>query len=130
MYHIYSTAANSTEYVRYAANGPKGINVPEHSVVIKGGSGINNKHVGTALGIHTAISDEDYEWLKEDFSFKQHIKHGYVVSRKGEVHPEVVAPDMVTRDQKTDACPVIPEQFKADGDKETIKPMVNKKKAG
>jgi hypothetical protein len=111
MYHIYSTMANSTEYLRYSQHNPKGVNVIQHSVLIKGGSGINRQHMQTPLGVHTGISDQDYEWLKDDPHFKQHEKNGYIKVRKAEVHPEVVAADMVTHDRKTDACPIVPEDF-------------------
>ena len=67
------------------------------------------------------------EWLKDDPHFKQHIKNGYITVRKSEVNPEVAAAEMVTHDQKTDACPVVPQEFKDDDKKETIKPVTNKK---
>jgi hypothetical protein len=129
MFHVYCTAANSTEYVKYNQHGPRGINVAERSVLIKGGAGINKKNVQTPLGVHTAVEDEDMEWLKDDFSFKQLIKNGYISVRKQKVDPEVAAADMVTRDQKTDACPIVPQDFteKAAGkDLTAVKPKVNK----
>lgn len=130
MHHIYSTMSNSNEYVRYNNHGPQGINVAEASVVIKGGSGMNHKYLRTPLGVHTAVSDEDMAWLKDDFSFRQHMANGYITVKKAKVDPEVAAADMVTHDRKTDACPIVPQDFRDDGDRETIKPMVNKKKAG
>ena len=121
--------ANDNAYVRYSEHGPRGINVAEREVLIKGGSGINKKNIQTPLGVHTLVSDEDMEWLKDDFSFNQHMKNGYIRVEKKKVDPEVVAVDMVTRDQKTDACPIVPEDFndKAAGkDLTAIKPKVNK----
>jgi hypothetical protein len=129
MYHVYCTAANSTEYVKYNEHGPRGINVTERAVLIKGGAGINRKNVQTPLGVHTTVEDEDMEWLKEDFSFKQHIKNGYITVRKQKADPEVAAAEMVTHDQKTDACPIVPQDFneKAAGkDLTAIKPKTNK----
>jgi hypothetical protein len=121
--------SNDNEYVRYSEHGPQGVNVAERSVVIKGGSGINRKHVQTPLGVHTAISDEDMEWLKDNYAFRQHQKNGYIAVRKQRVDPEVAAADMVTHDQKTDSCPVVPQDFT---EKEvakgltSLKPKVNK----
>ncbi|HZZ80029.1 MAG TPA: hypothetical protein VFE62_16065 [Gemmataceae bacterium] len=138
MYHVYSTLANSTEYLDYGQHNPKGINTIQRSVLIKGGSGINRKHIQTPLGVHTAISDQDYEWLKDNPHFKQHEKNGYMVVKKAESHPEVVAADMVTRQwvkDKTgnvvrgDAFPITPEDFsdKPAGDGLTaIKPAESK----
>ncbi len=129
MHHIFSTMANSNEYVKYSEHGPRGINVAERSVLIKGGAGINKKNVQTPLGVHTMVEDEDMEWLKDDFSFKQHIKNGYITVRKQKTDPEVAAANMVTRDQKTDACPIVPQDFNekpAGKDLTAMKPRVNK----
>ena len=127
MYHIFNTMANSTRYIKYRNAPQRDLNIADRSVLIQGGSGVNQKHIGTPLGVHTGISDEDYDWLKDDLHFQQHVKKGYITVRKAEVHPEVAAAEMVTHDPKTDACPVVPQDFKDDGEKETIKPMVNKK---
>jgi hypothetical protein len=127
MHHIYATLANNNEYVRYTNNGPGGVNIAERSILIKGGHGIHKKGIGTAMGVHTAVPDEDMAWLQEDFSFKQHIKNGYIQVKKGEVNTEVAAADMVTRNQKTDACPIVPQDFVLDGKKETVKPVEGKK---
>lgn len=127
MYHVFNTMANSTRYVKYAQAPQKDLNVSERSVLIKGGSGVHQKHLGTPLGVHTGVSEQDYEWLKDDPHFEQHVAKGYLTVRKAEVHPEVAAADMVTHDRGTDACPVVPEDFKDDDKKETIRPVVNKK---
>ncbi len=132
MHHIYSTLANNNEYIRYTNNGPGGVNIAERTVVIKGGHGIHKKGIGTPMGVHTTVSDEDFEWLKDDYSFKQHQKNGYIRVQKGEVNTEVAAADMVTRDQRTDACPIVPQDFSdkdlGDGLK-ALEPKVNNKKA-
>jgi hypothetical protein len=129
MFHVFNTMANSTKYVKYRAAPQRDLNIAEREVLIAGGSGINKKHLGTTLGVHTSVSDEDMEWLKDDTNFKQHIANGYITVEKRKVNPEVAAADMVTHDRKTDACPVAPQEFKLDGDRETIKPVANKKAA-
>jgi hypothetical protein len=134
MYHVYCTAANSTEFIKFNEHGPRGVNVMERSVLIKGGAGINRKNIVTPLGVHTAIEDEDYEWLKDDYHFKQKIRDGYITVRKSQVYPEVAAADMATRqwknNQRTDAFPVVPQDFsdKKAGDGLTaVEPKTNKK---
>jgi hypothetical protein len=119
--------ANSNEYVRYSEHGPNGVNVAERTVLVKGGAGVNKKHLQTPLGVHTAVEDEDMEWLKDNFAFKQHMANGYIRVQKQKVDPEVAAADMVTHDRKSDACPIVPQDFKDDGAKEAVKPVVNKK---
>ena len=126
MHHVYSTLANNNEYVHYTNNGPGGVNIAERTVLIKGGHGIHKKGIGTAMGVHTSVSDEDFEWLKDDYSFKQHLKNGYVRVQKSEVNTEVAAADMVTRNQRTDACPIVPQDFKDDSDPESVKPVTGK----
>jgi hypothetical protein len=128
MHHVYSTLANNNEYVLYTNNGPGGVNIAERTVLIKGGHGVHKKGIGTPMGVHTTVSDDDMAWLQEDFSFKQHIKNGYIQVRKSDVNTEVAAADMVTRNQRTDACPIVPQDFKDDGDKETVKPVSGKGK--
>jgi hypothetical protein len=139
MYHIYTTYASDNEYIRYSEHGPRGVNVAERSVLIKGGTGVNRKNLGTPLGVHTTISDDDYEWLKDDYSFKEHVKNGYVTVQKHKVEAEVVAADMPTRQWVKDAqgnvvrgdsFPVAPQDFsdKPAGDGLTaIEPKTNKK---
>ncbi len=127
MYHVFSTMANANRYIKYRQAPQKDLNIGERSVLINGGSGMNRKQISTPLGVHTSISDEDYEWLKDDLHFKQHIANGYITVRKAEVNPEVAAAEMVTHDQKTDACPIVPQDFKDDGDREKIKPVAGKK---
>jgi hypothetical protein len=120
MQHVFSTMANDNEYVRYSEHGPLGVNIAERSVLIKGGTGINKKNLQTPIGVHTAVTDEDMEWLKDNFSFKQHQANGYIVVRKQKVDAEVVAADMPTRQWvkdangkpvRGDAFPVAPMDF-------------------
>lgn len=128
MFHVYSTLANPNRYAQYRPNSPNGVNIIEREITIKGGSGIAQKNIGTVFGIHTAVSDDDMEWLKDDFAFKQHVKSGYIRYEKQKINNEAAAADMITRDQKTDACPVVPEEYDDSDDFETIKPVLNTKK--
>lgn len=130
MYHVFSTLASSTKYVKYRDPVPGAHNVGVGHVLIKGGSGIHQKAIGTPLGVHTGVSEQDYEWLKDDPHFKQHVKNGYVTVRKAEVSPEIAAAEMVTFDRQSDACPVVPQEFsgKEMGNGLTaLEPKTNKK---
>ena len=136
MHHVFSTMANSTDYIKFADTIPGGVNVPERMVTIQGGAGINRKNIATPLGVHTAVSDEDMAWLKDHPCFKDHIAKGQIVVRKTSASPEAVAADMPTRpwlrgpDGKPirgDAFPVVPNDYDLDGDKEVVKPMTSKK---
>lgn len=134
MYHVYSTLANSNEFVLYSKDGPGGVNIAVTSVVIKGGTGIHHKNIGTPLGVYTAVTDEDFAWLKDDYSFQQHLKTGHITVQKSKVDPEVAAADMTVRQwkagQRQDAFPIVPQDFTdkpvADG-LTAIEPKTNKK---
>lgn len=134
MKHVFCTAANSTTFNKYAPHRANNINVVEKSVTIFGGAGVADKKnkLFTPLGVHTAVSDEDWEWLKDDYSFKQHMKAGYITVRDRNVNAEVAAADMVTRDRKTDACPMVPQEYSekpAGEDFTALTPKLNKRAA-
>ncbi len=127
MFHVFSTLANSNRYMKYRQAPQNDINIAERTVLIKGGSGVHHKSIGTPLGVYNSVEDEDMEWLKEDPTFKKHVANGYITVEKRKVNPEVAAANMVTHNQRTDACPIVPEDFRDDGKRETIKPVRNKK---
>lgn len=132
MMHVFSTAANSTMYVKYAENRPSNLNIVEREVEIKGGSGVATTRLMTPLGVHTEVKDEDYAWLKDHPLFKQSIAAGYITVRERSTNAEKVAANMVTHDQRTDACPIVPQDYseKPVGENLTaITPLTNKKAA-
>lgn len=65
------------------------------SVTINGGANIS-QGIGlvTPHGISTAISDDDYEWLKDDSSFKRHIKNGFMKVLEKDESADAVAGSM------------------------------------
>lgn len=129
-FHVFCTAANSTEFVLYAKQEhQRDINVAIDSVVIHGGSGVANKKLVTPLGVHTSVPESKMEWLKEDPQFKAMVNAGYISVSDRHVNPEVAAADMVTHDQHTDACPIVPQDFSEKSNREgltAIKPILNK----
>jgi hypothetical protein len=64
--------------------------------------------------------------LKDDYLFKRAIENGYIRVEKRKANPEAVAADMVTRDRRTDACPVVPQDFSDKPAGKDMTPMVPK----
>lgn len=138
MYHVFSTLANSQRYVKYADTPQSNLHIVEREVLIQGGSGIARKSVGTTWGVHTAVSDEDMAWLKDNPSFQQHMANGYIRAEKRQANPEAVAADMSTRQWvrgpsgepiRGDAFPITPQDFSdkpAGKDLTAIVPKTNK----
>ncbi len=96
--YVYSTMGQSTEYVKWANTGGT-LPVKERSVIIKGGTGvIDPKTLITPFGTRTEIPDADFEWLKEDYTFKQHVANGFIIHEDIKVKAEKVAKNMSPRD--------------------------------
>lgn len=109
MPHVFSTITNDTYYCEYG-KAPSG-NIPplKHKVLVKGGTGIANKHLVTPYGVATQVSREDLAFLEDNESFQRHKKRGFIVVREDYVDPEVVAANMNTRDGSS---PIVPGDFK------------------
>lgn len=120
MNHIYSTLTCDNTYTSYV-KGPNDLSIVEKKVLIKGGTGVSNKHFVTPLGVVTGVSDEDLEHLRKNEVFKIHEKNGFITVSKVKKDPEVMVADMETRDE---ASPIRPEDY-AEDDK-GAKPMIGK----
>lgn len=61
---------------------------PLRIVTINGGANIS-AGIGlvTPKGVTTRISEADYSWLKEDESFKRHVKNGFMKVLEGDAEP-------------------------------------------
>ena len=113
MHHIYSTLANNNEYVRYTNNGPGGVNIAERSVLIKGGHGIHKKGIGTAMGVHTTVSDEVMAVVARRIFPSSTSRTATSTVKKGEVNTtEVAAAEMVTATRRRTPAPIVPQDFK------------------
>ena len=105
MPHIYSTLSADVSYTKYDLSS-KDLPRAERAVLIKGGTGISNKNLVTPLGVHTQVTNDELEFLKSDEVFLMHMQNGYIKIGKAKVEPEIVAADMVTRDN---SAPVVPQ---------------------
>lgn len=106
--YVISTMSSAVEYCVYGEN-PMGNVFPIlKSVLIKGGANvIDGRTLLTPNGVETAISDEDFELLKEKCEvFRKHLEGGYlkVVKSKTKDMDKAVS-DMKEQDKSAQLKP-------------------------
>lgn len=90
-----------------------GLNRLKRTVSIKGSAYVADKKTLEAVkGEVTEISDEDYEWLKDNPTFKQMEKDGYMVVMEKEKEAKKEAEK---GDKKDASAQLTPEDFEAAG---------------
>ena len=101
---VFSTLATDVNYTNYASGGAD-FPVAESSIVIKGGSGVANDRLITAMGMATTLADEvgfsadeKLAALKKNPVFQMHEKNGFIIV-SSESDPEKVAADMNLEDR-------------------------------
>lgn len=131
--HVFSTLANPQKFVRYTmpdANDAAQMGrlpVVEREVVIAGGAGVASKNLITAHGVHTAISQEDYDAICELQHFKQFVESGHIRIESKQYDIDKMVSDMNPRDP---GGPITPSDYEAEA-KDGTKPLpVELAKAG
>lgn len=77
-FYVYSKLSNSQLYTEFVAGGADLPGIA-HSVHIKGGAGLADRHIITPLGVRTEVTERDVESLKNNPVFQQHEKNQFVV---------------------------------------------------
>lgn len=110
MVHVYSTLANPQAFVVYAPPAEAGmLPVEEMKVIVKGGAGIASKNLLTPQGVHTAITQEEYDAIKDLSHFTKFVDSGNIrVERKQAFDIEKIVSDMNPRDP---GGPITPADF-------------------
>ena len=74
--YVASRMATGVDYAFYK-KGPSGLNEVYKTITINGGADvINKKTLETPHGIVTSLSDEDFDLLKSNAVFQEHLKNG------------------------------------------------------
>ena len=118
-YYVYSTLTADTAFTGWKKIGEDKVPEKDGVVLVKGGTGVANRHFLTPHGVVTGVSTEEAEFLMAHPLFQQQEKDGFVKIEKAKVDPEVVAADMKLRDGSS---PLVPEDFGEDDPK----PVVNR----
>lgn len=90
-----------------------GINRLVRSVLIKGGAFVaDKKTLESVKGVVNEVTDEDYDWLKDNPTFKQMVNDGYIVvfEKENSAKKEADKGDM-----KDNSAQLTPEDFEAAG---------------
>lgn len=104
-YHAYSTLSNDTEYALYADTNVKDLPIVIKSVKINGGANVADKYNQTPKSVMTELTDEDYEFLKNDYHFKQHVAAGHIRVERHEMSPTKAAVGMKEKDLSAQKTP-------------------------
>ena len=92
-FHVYSKLASSVNYTEWVKGGA---DVPTKGRVvhIAGGANVITKSLITPLGVHTEISEDDANFLRNDEHFKKHEKEGFISIQERYVDVEKIVVDM------------------------------------
>lgn len=106
MKYIYSTMSCGVIYNFWTKPAGDG-SIPsvQKSIEIAGGAGVADKHFVTPLGVVTAVSDEDFDYLAKHDLFILHEKNGYLKIQDSRIDVEVAVADMERRDQSSPLTP-------------------------
>jgi hypothetical protein len=117
MVHIYSTLASPQKFVKYQmpdatdASQMGRLPVVEREVLVRGGAGIASKNLITPQGVHTPITEEEYQAIKDLEHFKKFVESGRIRVERKEYDIDKMVSDMNPRDP---GGPLTPADFEKD----------------
>jgi hypothetical protein len=99
MHYVYSTLGQDMCYTAWIPT--HDLHQVEHTIVVKGGTGVIDKNLVTKNGVRTEINEKDYEFLKENEVFKMHVKNKYITVESKKYKTESVVKDLQPRDNSS-----------------------------
>jgi hypothetical protein len=112
--HVYSTLANNQKFAIYDVVTPDRIaemgRLPTllREVVVRGGAGVATKNLVTPLGVYTPLSQEDYDAIKDQHTFKLFIERGFITVDNKQVEVERAVANMTLKDP---GAPITPSDY-------------------
>jgi len=115
--HVYSTLANDQLITIYADNAERMNDLPPvvEKVLIKGGAGIASKNLITPMGIHTQLSIDEYNAIKDHWHFQEMVERGHLKVESRKVDIEAAIGDMNANDPSSPLTPADYEASAKDG---------------
>jgi hypothetical protein len=120
--YIYSTLTANNAYASYKQSGD-GTLIMDKSVTIRGGTNVADKHLHTPYGVMTEVSEEEFEILRSDSGFQEHVRLGFLKVEEKPFGVEDVVVDMKDKDA---SAPKVDEDFAPES--KPIVPEVEKEK--
>jgi hypothetical protein len=113
---VYSTLTNSLTIADYIKR-DGGVPTKKRQVLINGGANLASKHLITPQGVVTELSNDDYDFVKENKMFQRMVERGFIKVDAKKMDVEKVVADMESRDE---SAPLVPQDFEdTDGAKPT-----------
>lgn len=126
--HIFSTLANPQKFTVWSKPPENGmLPITEREVLVRGGAGIASKNLITPNGVHTAITIEDYDAIKDLQHFKQFVDSGHIRVERKEYDIDKMVGDMDSRDP---GGPLTPADFESAAKDGSAPIPVEQEKAG
>ncbi len=110
--YIYSTLTCDNAYTLYEPS-VNDIKRPSRVITVKGGSNVADKRLVTPNGVITPVSEADYEILKNNREFQNHVDRGYVKINRLKTDPEKIARDLEEKDK---SAPITPDFYMKNND--------------
>lgn len=116
MIHIFSTLSSPQIFTKWSTPSETGM-LPtiEREVAVKGGAGIASKNLITPNGVHTAITQEDYDAICDLKHFKDFVESGHIRVERKEHDIDKMVSDMNPRDPGGPITPADYETAAKDG---------------
>lgn len=108
MPYVYSTVTGPISIVKYSTPPPGGLPEVVHSVTIKGGANLANRHGDTPNATVTELTDAELAFCMEQPMFRQHVADKFFTVWGTEIRTDAIVVDMVPKDR---SAPKTPEDF-------------------
>ena len=114
--HIFSTLANPQKFAVWSKPAENGmLPVLEREVLIRGGAGIASKNLLTPQGVHTSITQEEYDAISGLAHFQKFVESGHIRVERKQYDIDKMVGDMNPRDPGGPLTPADYETTAKDG---------------
>lgn len=92
--YLYSTLATDQKYSTEMGD-----------ILVAGKANVSSKHLLTPRGVVTKITEEQFEFLKENKVFEAHCRNQFITGTLSKLDPEDVAEDLNDKDKSAQDTP-------------------------
>lgn len=117
MPYVYSTISQDNIYCKWAQGGGD-MPIAREGILIRGGSGIPDRHLWTPDGVRTEVTDAQLAELHSDSLFQIHMKAGFLKVDDKKRDASKAASDM---NQADESKPLTPDDYQDDSGPQPIR---------